>query len=435
MIRHFHSHYFTVEINNTIIYLVTRPLAPPVDILQAALPSLHLSTYLAAVFSTSLANTVKNLPRTTFLVPRNSAWEKLGLVTSYLLMSSSKTDLESVILHHALDTVQYLHSMLNGTDRSFRTVEGTDISIMRKKNENGKTDVFIGPSGGWDGLSAVLAHADDERADTQLNTLTQTGVMHEVDGLLIPRSVEITLGKLVRAAGGGTMASLVSRAGMEWVLNGTPPPPDSEWANLGEGVGWTLLCPKDDAWKAVNLTRLWDDEAAVRELVSQHLIPTAPGTDRIGKGKGGKKGPPPTDGIDPTTPIDMEDTTHGTVRSKFSSYGDVVFMHSANGEYLVGIKGARGTAGQEDWAKVLAWGRSTASTSLGGHTRGGVIKLDRVLEPYTPRWWVRWGPPAAGVAVGFLALTSAGLSVRWYIKKKASEPTYEPVGRDPEEDG
>jgi solute carrier family 25 carnitine/acylcarnitine transporter 20/29 len=69
------------------------------------------------------------------------------------------------------------------------------------------------------------------------------------------------------------------------------------------------------------------------------------------------------------------------------------------------------------------------------HTRGGVIKIDRVLEPYTPRWWVRWGPPAAGFAVGFLALTSAGLGVRWYIKKKASEPTYEPVGRDPEEDG
>jgi solute carrier family 25 carnitine/acylcarnitine transporter 20/29 len=116
------------------------------------------------------------------------------------------------------------------------------------------------------GFSAALAQDDDERADTRLSTLTQTGVMHEVDGLLIPRSVEITLGKLVRAAGGGTMASLVSRAGMEWVLNGTAPPPDSEWANLGEGVGWTLLCPKDDAWKAVNLTRLWDDELPCESL-------------------------------------------------------------------------------------------------------------------------------------------------------------------------
>ena len=352
-------------------------------------------------------------------------------------MSSSKLDLESVILHHALDSVQYLQSMVNGTDRSFRTVEGTDVGITRKKNESGKTSVVIGPSGGWDGLGATLAQDDDERADSQLNTLTQTGVMHEVDGLLIPRSVEITLGKLVRAAGGGTMASLVSRAGMEWVLNGTAPPADSEWANLGEGVGWTLLCPKDDAWKAVNLTRLWDDEAAVRELVAQHLIPTAPGTVQIGKGKGGggKKVPPPTDGSDPTTPLNMEGTTHGTARSRFSSYGDVVFMHSGNGEYLVGIRGARGTAGEEDWAKVLAWGRSTVSTSPDGPMRGGVVKIDRVLEPYIPRWWVRWGPPAAGLATGFLALTGVGLGVRWYIKKKASEPTYEPVGRDPEEDG
>jgi solute carrier family 25 carnitine/acylcarnitine transporter 20/29 len=105
----------------------------------------------------------------------------------------------------------------------------------------------------------------------------------------------------------------------------------------------------------------------VRELVSQHLIPTAPGTTELGRVKAAKN-TPPTDGSDPTAPINMEDTTHGTVRSKFSSYGDVVFMHSGNGEYLVGIKGARGTAGQEDWAKVLAWGRSTVSTSLDGHT-------------------------------------------------------------------
>ena len=40
-----------VEVNNTLIYFVSRPVTPPADALSAALPSLDLSSFLAAVFS------------------------------------------------------------------------------------------------------------------------------------------------------------------------------------------------------------------------------------------------------------------------------------------------------------------------------------------------------------------------------------------------
>ncbi|TFY65143.1 hypothetical protein EVJ58_g2169, partial [Rhodofomes roseus] len=67
-----------VEINNTLIYFVSRPLVPPADALQTALPELELSSFLAAIFSTSLAERLKTTPRTTLLMPPNSAFKRLG---------------------------------------------------------------------------------------------------------------------------------------------------------------------------------------------------------------------------------------------------------------------------------------------------------------------------------------------------------------------
>jgi solute carrier family 25 (mitochondrial carnitine/acylcarnitine transporter), member 20/29 len=352
-------------------------------------------------------------------------------------MSSSKSELESLILHHSLDSVQYLSALRNGTERTFRTFEGTDVGVSRKTNEDGEVEVTITGSGGWEGLNGKLDMQD------RVNTLTETGVLHTIDSLMVPRSVQITLGKLVRAAGGGTMASLVTRAGMDWVLNGTAPPEDSEYAKLGKGIGWTLLVPRDEAWREVNLTALWDNSEAIRNLVTQHLIPTFPpshgGDKGDKKGKGKKPGDKFTATVtaDPNSmPIDMNGASHMTARSSFSPYGQVSFVDKRD-HFVVGITGARGTAGEEDWAKVMTWGRSTVSAGATGDfgARGGVIKIDRVLQPYEPKWWVRYGPPIAGGVGGLIALLGVGFTARWLYQRRESEPTYEPVGRDEEEDG
>jgi solute carrier family 25 carnitine/acylcarnitine transporter 20/29 len=64
-----------VEINNTVVYFVSRPLEPPVDPLQTALPLLDLSSFLAAIFSTTIADFIKTTPRATFLLPHNDAFK------------------------------------------------------------------------------------------------------------------------------------------------------------------------------------------------------------------------------------------------------------------------------------------------------------------------------------------------------------------------
>ena len=205
---------------------------------------MNLSSFLAAVLSTSQAQRLRETPSTTLLIPRNPAFKRLGLlVSAHLLASSSTADLEKVILHHALDTVEYAQSLRNGSQRTFATLEGTDVKFDRLANGTS----FVSSSGGWPGLQAELYPGD---------VLTQTGVIHELSDILIPRSVELTIEKLVKAAKGSTMATLVNKAGFEWILNGTAPPEDSPWADDKlNSAGWTLLCPSDDAFKESNLDR------------------------------------------------------------------------------------------------------------------------------------------------------------------------------------
>jgi len=410
----------SVEINNTLIYFISRPLTPPEDALTTALPSLDLSSFLAAVFATNLADKFKYTPQTTLLIPHNPAFKRLGLlVSSHLLAAASKPDLEKVIQHHVLDSVVYSQELRSGSRHTFSTLEGSDVHLDRKDAENGT--LLLTASGGWADMHSQL-HPKD--------ILTKTGVIHEVSDLMIPRSVELTIGKLVKAAKGSTMATMVLKAGLDWILNGTAPPDGSRWADMGLGeAGWTLLCPTDDAFKNIKLTELYADEDRLRDIVSQHLIPLqTPKKDDPEKNV--------FDNVINNRPLVLDDdTTYGTLLSTsnryddISSYADVVFRNEADGATLVGIKGARGDNGKWDWAHVVAWGRSTT----GGGT-GGVIQIDRLLMPYYPSWWHAYGAPLGVGAIGvcLIALFFFGVRVIWM--RDTTEATYEPVGGFGQED-
>ena len=405
-------------INDTIIYLITRALIPPTDALETALPSLQFSTFLASVFSASLAEKLKTSPNTTLLIPQNYAFERLGLVTTHLLLASSKPDLEKVIQHHAVAEVVYLDELYNGLRKTYPTLEGSDLHVERSDNGS----VYVSPSGGWYGLWGRLGDVG--------NILTRTGVIHEVSSVLLPRNVHISIGKLAMAAKGTTMVSLAVKVGMEWVLNGTAPPDGSEWAEAGlKGEGWTLLCPTDESFKGVNMTRLWADVEGMRRLVLQHLIPP-----RVTGGAGGDMGRTLGESEDPNRPIYLDESaTYATLLSRESLYGDVVFRHIDHKNpklgYLVGIKDARGTDGHDDWANVLSWGRSTT-----GADGGGVVQIDNLLVPYLPAWWVEYGPGVGVVLGGVFVMAAFFGAARYVWRRETGEATYEPVGGFDRED-
>ncbi|KAK7059133.1 carnitine transporter [Paramarasmius palmivorus] len=408
-----------VEVNNTLIYFISKTVTPPSDALDTALPMLDLSNFIAAILSTSIKDMLRSTPRTTLLIPNNDAFKRLGrLVSDHLLAATNKADLEKVLLHHTLATVQYSQALHNGTKHSFATLEGSDLTLTRKEDGH----LYVSPSGGWAGMkSELVAH----------NILTQTGVIHELSDVLIPRSVDLTVGKLVKAAGGSTMASMLTKAGFEWVLNGTAPPEGSPWADQGlEGTGWTLLCPPDDAFDEYNITELYNDKDRLVMVVSQHLIPTPKD-----KKKKDISVPLDEDPLNNNKPLKLDNSvTYSTLRSPSSAYGDIVFKNDgeAPGGYIVGIKDARGTDGTSDWAQVESWGRSTT----GGGT-GGVIRIDRLLVPYQPPWWLEYGAPVVVGVLGVFLICGFFYVVRIIWRRDTTEATYEPVGgfaRDDDEE-
>lgn len=389
-----------VDVNNTVIYFISRPLTRPVDPLEAALPLLDLSSFIAAVFSTSQADALRTEPRTTFFIPRNSAFKRLGLlVSTHLLSTSSKQDLQNVVLHHAIRGVQYARSITNGSQHTFATLEGSDVQIDRK---NGS--LLISGSGGW---------ADMKSEVSTLDLLTQTGVIHELSDVMIPRSVDLTLGKLVKAAQGSTMATLVVKAGFEWVLNGTAPPEGSRWADKDiSGASWTLLCPTDDAFKKYDLDALYANAETLESIITQHLIPMSSSKALDNE-------------LNNNQPLPLIDSaTYSTLYSAASAYGDIIIRQQEDGkDIVVGIKDARGTDGTSDWARVLSWGRSTT----GGGT-GGVIQIDQLLMPYYPSWWVAYGAPSSFGVFGVASICAFFFGVRMIWQRDTMEATFEPVG-------
>lgn len=329
------------------------------------------------------------------------------LVSDHLLSSAGKSDLTHVIMHHVVDGVYYSDSLANVSEKSIPTDDGSDLRLVNSS---------LTGSGGWPGMTSDLKLE---------NLITDTGVVHELSNVLIPRTVELNVGKLARAAKGSLMTSMMVKAGFDWVLNATAPPDGSPWAEMGlDGNGWTLLCPPDDAFKHVNTTELLKDIEKLKEIVGQHLIPTPSSPSSISTKE--------EEDEDSSRPISLQnDATYSTLLSPNNAYGDIVIRSSdtPGGPPVLGIKGARGTSAHGDWANVLSWGRATTGGGV-----GGVVVIDRLLDPYHPPWLVEYGQPIGSGILGVLLIGAFFWGVRWVWNREV-DATYEPLDQaEPEED-
>ncbi|KAJ1301644.1 hypothetical protein OPQ81_008887 [Rhizoctonia solani] len=495
-----------VRVDNTVIYLLSKPISLPPDAMQAALGSLEHTTFTSLLFSSGLNI---SRPATTLLVPVNEAFTARGLAIKWLMMDDvdAKTGLKRVLMHHLVEGVVVGKDLWfegasgnmvalddgdkgGGNKRSWGTVEGSDIRVIKEGN-----DLLIEASGPDESPLPLKV----------LDTLTLTGALHEVSGVLWPRSVRVGIRELGLAAGASTMLRLVQRAGFEGIWNGTgipvdsivniyqPLTPSAKWGNWWSGSGgkvggkkpqpptwtYTLLCPTDAAFARINLTRLLDDRDALVALVRQHIIPI-PVTEESG-GVGAKDSIsvgwvdwimsrfiPPERGIenllngeyarstsrsrphsnvmstgatvpfdpDAETPLPLQSSTarFGTLQTSHSTYGDVVFAHTGDHTWSVSIKGT------DDWSGVKAWGKTIGVMPgvvgfLAGDSplTGGVVQIDRVLEPYSPPWWREW-IAALGVGAGGVAAIGLMFSgVVWVWKRDAQEATYESANGEEEE--
>ncbi|KAL8290110.1 hypothetical protein RQP46_003049 [Phenoliferia psychrophenolica] len=424
-------------VGESIIYLISSVLEPPASVVNTAVSDLRLSTFVASIYAASLDQILSSAPAVTYLIPDNGAFTSLGLVMSYLLLPTSRTELRSVVEYHAIDELVYLDDFPVGGSRRYPTLAGAEIYLERPAFNSSVT--AHGPTIG--GLPAN-GETRDARV-TEGDILTSTGVLHIVDQVELPPDLNIGIAKLLRGAKANTMVDLVRAVNMSWVLEGKAPPESFldgtdalEFGALGLGGkkpkkgkrpkrkapsdrAYTILCPTDKAFSRLNLTAYLSNPVSLLELVKLHIIPTNAFAPLSADGR-------PLVLADEIVYPTLLDVNEGGD----SQYGSVAFRRWGDDGWLVGIKSARGTNGESDSARVVAYGRATPSF-LGGDdggsprlaASGGVLTIDSVLLPYQPGWLRRYGWIVALVVIGTSVALCIGLLFwkMWKGKKIAYE--------------
>lgn len=433
-----------VRSGKSIIYLVSSLLSPPDDVLQTAVSDLQLSTFIASVYAANLERTVKRTPAVTYFIPRNKAFASMGLSMKYLLLPEGKDELRKVIRYHAVEGIVYSSDVESGRTK-YKTLSGGELIVTQT---NGS--LAISSPTKWEGHDSgegLPANGELRPAHvTSVDALTSTGVIHSIDSVMVPADVSLTISKLIRGSKHTTMAELLIRAGLSWILEGREPTSDEVSHAVLQGVvrvasddnddipdvdslampSYTVLVPTDKAFSQLNLTRYLESPEKLLDLLKLHIIPTQPSTPKFEKTN--QAAEPPKDG----QPLSIgDDLVYSTLLSASSKYGDVAFRATGDNSFIVGIKGAArtGKGWTGDAARVGEYGRASVrwrktvghfhsvegekhgdgkkgkeeqgvppisqdDTNLelwrGGLTLGGgVLVIDSVLIPYEPSWFDR----------------------------------------------
>jgi uncharacterized surface protein with fasciclin (FAS1) repeats len=416
------------KFGKSVIYLVSNLISPPDDVLQVSVSDMQLSTFIAAVYAAELDHAFKKNPGVTYFVPRNRAFGSLGLVMNYLLLAEGKDELRKLLKYHAVDQVIYTADAEVGK-RVYRTLEGGEIVFRKTKGKN--ASLSLQSPIHWEGHdSGEALPSNGELRPAQVthhDALTSTGTVHTIDSVVMAADIKITIAKLIRGSKQTTMAELMDRAGLSWVLEGREPSKDEIRHAQLHGVvrpsdeetpmpdldslalpSYTVLCPTDKAFSRLNLTHYLGNEEDLIELLKLHIIPTQPSTPKTGSTK--EPASPPSDG----RPLALEDDLiYSTLLSSKSRYGEVAFRATGDNSFIVGIRNARAGIGHAS-ARIGASGRASvrwkrSAPSLKSHTDvgdsieddnrqlwrggltlgGGVLMIDSVLVPYEPSWFSR----------------------------------------------
>ncbi|KZT57878.1 hypothetical protein CALCODRAFT_482866 [Calocera cornea HHB12733] len=412
-----------LDTSNVLIYFISHLLEPPPSSLSLAISRPHLSTFTTSLYSTKSDTILARTASTTLLAPLNAAWEHAGLVGDWLLSGTkaARDDLMKVVRGHILADVLYTTDIKS--EKPHQTVEGGMVGVGRIGTGD-KIGVRVPDSNGEEGRMELREGEQDIGRDG----LSRTGVVHEIDVVLMPRSVDVTLGKMAKGARAEVMIRLMVKAGFEWVLDGKAPPLDNSsmpfpfplppWDAddddeddgplVPPDVPYTLLLPTDSAFSSYNLSVLQSSRRTLTRLVQQHLIPII-------------SPPPPVLGGPPIVLTD--DAQYRTLLSSSFKFGSVTF--EASGKTPSSRR--QQPTEQSGWlvrtrsnkpARVLRWGRASG-------TGGGVLLIDRVLDPYELTWWERMGPQVVfGVVAGILILVFWG-SVTYWWRRSGKSTGYE----------
>ncbi|KAI9500995.1 hypothetical protein BX070DRAFT_237043 [Coemansia spiralis] len=287
-----------VVVGNTTIYLLSSPMPTPPSLVNALIPNLELSLFVAAMGASNIVDQIQQEAGVTVLAPVTNAFTSLGLVWSYLSLpgdSGARSDLSRLVKAHILKKPVYsdeipLHTGSTADTLVVETLNGNKVGLYR--TQHGIFAVVdqkeLPPSFNGKGLRQhTTGHLTSVSSDTsnlhisESDILLRTGVAHVLEnGLILPSNVEITSTKLLHGMKAHIFADLLERFNLTHVLedphanktlthrqqrtggvartahsSDSTEDGDTPDENI---VGYSLLVPSDKAWR---------ENAAYRELV------------------------------------------------------------------------------------------------------------------------------------------------------------------------
>ncbi|KAI9485659.1 MAG: FAS1 domain-containing protein [Benjaminiella poitrasii] len=375
-----------------LVYPIARPLTLPRDPLSRLPVNLELTTFVAGLYASGSDKNISQAQGITLFAPTNEAFSRLGLLSRYLLQPESKEKLASVVTYHAVRGLFYENSTTEGEHRE-RTLGSSEITL--NKTQDG---FFVRGRGATDGNDrSVIAKVVEH------DILISNGVLHTIDRVALPDSLEVTNGNLLSADGTSSFLTLLEHSEFaKEVLD-----------DLNSGRPYTILAPNDRAFAKLNLTDLKSKPEELEMIAKLHILPVPlPRLDiedddmlftTKGKDDGGR--------WQDDEPKDISYV--GTDFPTLLSHDDyvVITKNVGGSSFTVRVKGTA-----QESADVINVGRSSA--------RGGVIEIDRVLIPKgadLPRhlsWWAI-ALIVIGVLLGIALLLVAGyLAWRWYKSRR-----------------
>ena len=210
-----------IQASNGVIHVIDTVILPPsMDIVDTAAANPQFKTLVAAVQAAGLVDTLKGKGPFTIFAPTDAAFNKLGKATIDALLADPKK-LESILLYHAVRGKVYAGDAEKLS--SAKTVNGADASITMRNGQ---------------------LYINNARV-TSTNIRTTNGVIHVIDTVILPPSLDI-----VDTAAANpqfkTLVAAVQAAGLADTLKGKGPftifaPTDAAFNKLGKTTIDALL--------------------------------------------------------------------------------------------------------------------------------------------------------------------------------------------------
>jgi len=154
----------TIQASNGVIHVVDNVILPPASI-SDTLNSEGLTSLAATLNATNLTSTLNGLTGATVFAPTNAALEK----AQGLLAKLNASQVEEVLKYHVVPAVAYSTQLTNGQE--VKTAQGEDVTITIAGNNVLANDARVAPK----------------------DILTNNGVIHVVDQVLLPPSIQQAL--------------------------------------------------------------------------------------------------------------------------------------------------------------------------------------------------------------------------------------------------